>query len=101
MRFEATITTDAFHHGICLGQLELRCYNIDQQEPKEEARIDERASLVVSFIIPDAAPLPLRGLIDTGSGVSIQSCSHWCSNATIWCGSVRSQRENRQDLWSG
>ena len=36
-----------------------------------EASLDERASLVVSFVIPDAATVPLRGLVDTGSGVSI------------------------------
>ena len=53
----------------------MRCYNLDQQEPYEEARIDERASLVVSFTIPDAAPIPLRGLIATGSGVSISTFS--------------------------
>ena len=62
MRFGATIITDAFPPGICLGPQELRCYNIDVQEPSGEARIDERASLVVSFVVPDAAPVPLRGL---------------------------------------
>ena len=53
----------------------MRCYNIDQQELTGEARIDERASLVVFFTIPGAAPIPLRGLIDTGSGVSILTLS--------------------------
>ena len=71
IRFEATVITDAFPPGICLGLQELRSYSINKQEPTGEARIDERASLVVSFTIPDAAPLLLRGLIDTGSGVSI------------------------------
>ena len=75
MRFGATIITDAFPPGICLGPQELRCYNIDAQEPTGEARIDERASLVVSFVVPDAAPVSLRGLIDTGSGVSILTFS--------------------------
>ena len=75
MRFGASIITDAFLPGICLGPQELRCYNIDVQEPSGEARIDERASLVVSFVVPDAAPVPLRGLIDTGSGVSILTFS--------------------------
>ena len=72
VRFEAT---DVFPPGICLGSQELRCYNLDTQEPSGEARIDERASLVVSFVIPDAAPVPLRGLVDTGSGVSILTFS--------------------------
>ena len=79
MRFGATIITDGFPPGICLGPQELRCYNIDVQEPSGEARIDERASLVVSFVVsfvvPDAAPVPLRGLIDTGSGESILTFS--------------------------
>ena len=75
MRFGATIITDAFPPGICLGPRELRCYNIDTQEPSGEARIDERASLVVSFVVLDAAPVPLRGLIDTGSGVFILTFS--------------------------
>ena len=71
MRFGATVITDAFPPGICLGPRELRCYKIDAQEPSGEARIDERASLVVSFTVPDDAPVQLPGLIDTGSGVSI------------------------------
>ena len=75
MRFEAPVITDAFPPGICLGPQELRCYNIDTQEPSGEATIDEHASLVVSFVIPDAAPVLLRGLIDTGSGVSILTFS--------------------------
>ena len=75
VRFEATVITDTFPPGICLGQHELRCYKFDQQEPTGEARIDECASLVLSFTIPDAAPIPLRGLIDTCSGVSIVTFS--------------------------
>ena len=38
--FEATIITDAFPPGICLGQHELRCYNLDRQELTGEAKID-------------------------------------------------------------
>ena len=53
----------------------MKCYDINQQEPTGEARIDERASLVVSFILLEAAPILLRGLVDTGSGVSILSFS--------------------------
>ena len=58
-----------------LGPQELKCYNINHQEPTGEARIDERASLVVSFVVPHATPIPLRGLVDTGSGVSILTFS--------------------------
>ena len=47
----------------------------NHQEPTGEARIDERASRVVSFVVPQAAPVPLRGLVDTGSGVSILTIS--------------------------
>ena len=68
--FAATVNTDVSPPGICVGQHELKCYNIDQQEPFGEARIDERASLLVSFTIPDAAPIPLRGLNDTFSDIS-------------------------------
>ena len=76
VRFEATEITNVFPPGICLGPQELRCHIIDTQEPSDEARVDERAcSLVVSFVIPDAAPVPLRGLLDTGSGVSIVTFS--------------------------
>ena len=74
-RFDGTVITDVFPPDICLGSQELRCYNIDTQEPSGEARIDERASLVVSFVIPEAALVPLRGLVDTGSGVSILTFS--------------------------
>ena len=75
VKFEACVVVDVFPHGICLGPQELKCYNINHQEPTGEARIDERASLVVSFVAPHAAPIPLRGLIDTGSGVSILTFS--------------------------
>ena len=71
MKFEAGVVRDVFPAGICLGPQELRCYNISRQEPTGEARVDERASLVVSFMVHDAAPIPLRGLVDTGSGVFI------------------------------
>ena len=42
---------------------------------QSEARIDERASLVVSFAVPDANPIPHRGMVDTGSSVSIMAFS--------------------------
>ena len=73
--FEACVVVDDFPSGICLGAQELKCYNINHQEPTGEARIDERASLVISFVVPQAAPIPLRGLVDTGSGVSILTFS--------------------------
>ena len=73
--------------GICLGPQELKCYNINRQEPTGEARIDERASLVVSLIVPQAAPIPLRGLIDTGSGVSILTFSAF-SRVAVQTGAV-------------
>ena len=72
---EDCVVVDVFPPGICLGPQELKCYNKNHQEPIGEARIDERASLVVSFVVPQAAPIPLRGLVDTGSGVSILTFS--------------------------
>ena len=66
---------DVFPQGVCLGPHELRCYNISKQEPTGESRIDESASLVASFAVPDANPIPLREMVDTGSGVSIMSFS--------------------------
>ena len=74
-KFEACVVVDVFPPGLCLGPQGLKCYNINHQEPTGEARIDERASLVVSFVVPHAAPIPLRGLVDTGSGVSILTFS--------------------------
>ena len=71
MRFDACVVMDLFRPDICLGPQELKCYNINRQEPTGEARIDERASLVVSFRMPEAAPILLRGLVDTGSGLCI------------------------------
>ena len=75
VKFEACVVVDVFPSGLCLGRQELKCYNINHQEPTGEARIDERASLVVSFVVPHAAPFPLQGLVDTGSGVSILTFS--------------------------
>ena len=75
VKFEACVVVDVFPPGLCLGPQELKCYNINHQEPTGEARIDERASLVVSFVVPHSAPIPLRGLVDTGSSVSILTFS--------------------------
>ena len=75
VKFEACVVVDVFPPGICLGPQELKSYSIDHQEPTGEARIAERASLVVFFVVPHAAPIPLRGLVDTGSGVSILTFS--------------------------
>ena len=70
MKIDASVV-NVFLQGVCLGPHELRCYDISKQEPTGEARIDERASLVV----PDANTIPLRGMVDTGSGVSIMTFS--------------------------
>ena len=75
VKFEACVVVDVFPPGLCLGPQELKCYNINHHDPTGEARIDERASLVVSFVVPHAAPIPLRGLVDTRSGVSILTLS--------------------------
>ena len=71
IKFDACVVMDMFPPGICLAPQELRWYNISRQELTGKARVDERASLVVSFVVPDAAPITLRGLVDTGSCVSI------------------------------
>ena len=43
------------------------------QDAQGEAQIDERASLVVAFGTLLQKPIPLFGMMDTGSGVSILS----------------------------
>ena len=75
MKFDASVVVDVFPQGVCLGPHDLRCYSISKQESTGEARIDGRASLVVSFAVPDANPIPLRGMVDTGSGVLIMNFS--------------------------
>ena len=70
-KFDASVVVDVFPQGVCLEPHELRCYEFSKQEPTGEASIDERASLVVSVAVPDANPIPLRGMVVTGSGVSI------------------------------
>ena len=72
MKFDASVAVDVFPQGVCLGTRELRCSSISKQEPTGEAsRMYERASLLVSFPVPDANPNPLRGTVDTESDVSI------------------------------
>ena len=68
MKFEDCVNTILFRQESAWVR---RCYNIRNQEPTGEARINERDLLVVSFLVADASPIPFRGLIDTGSGVSI------------------------------
>ena len=76
MKFDAIVVLEGhFPQGLYLGRQELRCYNIGVQDAHGEAQIDERASLVVAFGTPLQKPMPLFGMIDTGSGVSILSLS--------------------------
>ena len=75
MKYDASVVVDVFPQGVCLGPHELRCYSISEQDPTGEACFDERALLVVSLAVPDANPIPLRGMVDTGSGVSIMAFS--------------------------
>ena len=76
MKFDAIVVLEGhFPQGLHLGRQELRCYNIGVQDAQGEAQIDERASLVVAFGTTLQKPIPLFGMIDTGSGVSILSLS--------------------------
>ena len=76
MKFDAIVVLAGhFPQGLYLGRQELRCYNIGIQDAQGEARIDERASLVVAFGTKLQEPIPLYGMIDTGSAVSILSLS--------------------------
>ena len=72
MKFDAIVVVEGyFPQGLYLGRQELRCYNIGVQDTQGEASIDERASLVVVFGSNLQESIPLYGMIDTGSGVSI------------------------------
>ena len=62
-----------FPQGLYLDRQELRCYNIEVHYGQGEARIDERASLVVAFGYALQKPIPLFCMIDTGSRISIHS----------------------------
>ena len=74
LKFDAIVVLEElFPQGLYFGHQELRCYNIGVQETQGEARIDERASLVVAFGSTLQEPIPFYGMIDTGSGVSILS----------------------------
>ena len=58
LRFDAIGVLDGnFPQGLHLGKQELRSYNIGVQDAQGEARIDERASLVVAFGTPLQKPL--------------------------------------------
>ena len=63
MKFDAIVVLE--------GQL--RCYNIGGQDAQGEGRIDEKASLAVASGTTLQEPIPLYGMINTGSGVSILS----------------------------
>ena len=84
LKFKDCVVVDVFSPGVCLGPQELKCYNISRQEPTGEARIDERALLADSFVVPHAAPVPLTGLRYTRFGVSILpfSASNHCAVQT-------------------
>ena len=71
MKLDAILVLEGhFPQGLHLGRQELRCYNIGVQDAQGEARIDERASLVVAFGSTQQDTIPLNRMIDTGSGVS-------------------------------
>ena len=106
VKFEACEVVDVFPPGICLGPKELKCYKISRQESIGEARIDERGSLVVSFVVPQAAPIPLRGLVDTGSNLDIlclqPSCrSDRCNVKALPDWLIYRQRRNYQNVQDG
>ena len=74
MKFDAIVVVEGyFPQGLYLGRQDFRCYNIGVQDTQGKARIDERASLVVAFGSNLQEHIPLYGMIDTGSGVSILS----------------------------
>ena len=74
MKFDAQVVLEGhFPQGLYLGRQELRCYNIGVEDTQGESRVDKRASLVVAFGSTLQEPIPLYGMIDTGSGVSILS----------------------------
>ena len=75
IRFDAIVVLEGhFPQGLYLGKQELRCYNIGVQDAQGEGQID-CPSLVVAFGTPLQKPIPLFGMINTGSGVSILSLS--------------------------
>ena len=64
----------SFPEGLSLGSQEFATYKLAAQSAMGEARIDEKASLVIAF--GEAMhPVLLYGLIDTGSAVSLLSYS--------------------------
>ena len=68
MRFDAIVVLERhFPQGLYLGRQQLRYYNIGEQDAQGEAQVDYRASLVVAFGTPLQKPIPLLGMIDTGS----------------------------------
>ena len=76
MRFDMIVVLEGlFPQGLYLGRQELRCYNIGVQDAQGEANNDEKVSLIVAFGTPVQMPIPLFGMIHTGSGVSILSLS--------------------------
>ena len=67
MKIDAIVVLEGhFPQGLYLGRQELRCHNIGVQDTQGEARIDERASLVVAFGSTLQEHIPLYGMIDTG-----------------------------------
>ena len=84
MRFDAIVDLEGHAlQGLYLGRQEFRCYNIRVQDTQGEARIDERASLVVAFGSTLQEPILLYGMIYTCSGVSILSSSAYQKTSTI------------------
>ena len=84
IKFDAIVVLERhFPRGLYLGRQELRCYNIGVQDAQGEARIDETASLVVAFGTTLQEPIPLYGMIDTGSGVSILALSAYQKIAPV------------------
>ena len=89
MKLDAIVVLEGhFPQLLYLGRQELRCSNIGVQDTQGEARFDERASLEVAFGSTFQEPIPLYGMIDTGSGVSIlslkvyQDCIGSCVEST-------------------
>ena len=105
MKFEAIVVLEGhFPQGLYLGRQKMKCYKISVQDATGEARIDEWASLVVAFDNPLQEPIPLFGMVETGSGVSILMLSAYqkisqpacAGHPTLRKPAVRSQRQEHQ-----
>ena len=74
----AVVLQGQLKEGVTLGKQQLRCWNVKAMaEDIGVIDVDSDANVELEFPRGQESPVKLRGLLDTGAGLSLMSLSAW------------------------